>query len=100
MNGATVSAVTIAELVTVLTREGHAPEIVVAIIEQLRFIVEPFGLESALTTGLLQAKTSRHGLSLGDRACLALAIDRKLPVLTADRAWRDLDLGIEIRVVR
>lgn len=38
--------------------------------------------------------------SLGDRACLALAMELKLPVVTADRAWIDLDLGIDICVIR
>jgi ribonuclease VapC len=47
------------------------------------------------------ARRIRHyGLSLGDRACLALAMELKLPVVTADRAWIDLDLGIDICVIR
>jgi PIN domain nuclease of toxin-antitoxin system len=37
---------------------------------------------------------------LGDRACLALAIERKAAVYTTDRAWKNLDLGIEIEVIR
>jgi PIN domain nuclease of toxin-antitoxin system len=40
------------------------------------------------------------GLSLGDRACLALARMRRLPAVTADRAWARLDLGIAIELVR
>ena len=46
------------------------------------------------------ALTRAHGLSLGDRACLALAQVRGLPVMTADRAWAGLEIGIEIRAVR
>jgi PIN domain nuclease of toxin-antitoxin system len=45
-------------------------------------------------------KTRGLGLSLADRACLALAIERGAAVLTADRTWAELDLGIEIRLVR
>jgi ribonuclease VapC len=44
--------------------------------------------------------TMPSGLSLGDRACLALARLRDLPAVTADRAWAKLDLGIPIEVVR
>ncbi len=40
------------------------------------------------------------GLSLGDRACLALGRRKALPVPTTDRAWQGLDVGVEIRVIR
>jgi PIN domain nuclease of toxin-antitoxin system len=40
------------------------------------------------------------GLSLGDRACLALALELNAPVYTADRAWKNLNLGIRIHVIR
>jgi PIN domain nuclease of toxin-antitoxin system len=41
-----------------------------------------------------------HGLSTGDRACLALALDERIPALTADRAWSKIDVGVEIRTLR
>ena len=44
--------------------------------------------------------TRPYGLSLGDRACLALAIQRKAAVYTTDAAWKNLNLGIEINVIR
>jgi ribonuclease VapC len=40
------------------------------------------------------------GLSFGDRACLALAISRGEPALTADRAWLDADVGAELAIIR
>jgi len=40
------------------------------------------------------------GLSLGDRACVALAIDRKATVYTTDRIWKNLALGIKVEVIR
>lgn len=44
--------------------------------------------------------TRALGLGLGDRACLALAMQRKLPVLTADKAWKTLRVGVKIHVIR
>lgn len=48
----------------------------------------------------LHERTRSLGLSLADRICLALATERQSPVLTADCAWADLDLDVEIRLIR
>jgi len=40
------------------------------------------------------------GLSLGDRACLALALREQAPVLTGDRAWSKVDVGVEVVLIR
>lgn len=61
---------------------------------------EPFTAQQAEIAARLWQLTRHHGLSLADRACLALAIDKALPVLTADRAWAELDLNVEIQVIR
>jgi len=63
-------------------------------------VIVDFGPELARQCAKLRAATRVHGLSFGDRACLALAQRLHLPVLTADRAWRKLSLGIDIRYVR
>jgi PIN domain nuclease of toxin-antitoxin system len=55
--------------------------------------------QARLTAELLH-QTKALGLSLGDRACLALGMQRSLPVLTADKAWKTLRVGVEIRVIR
>lgn len=60
----------------------------------------PFTLAHARIAGDLVAKTKHLGLSLGDRACLALGISLNLPVYTADRSWKGLSVGIDIRVIR
>ncbi|WP_017747743.1 hypothetical protein [Scytonema hofmannii] len=52
------------------------------------------------TTGFLYQQTRQFGLSLGNRSCLALAIARNLPVLTADTAWTNLSLSVEIQTIR
>src|SRR5262249_28198869 len=58
-----------------------------------------FDADLAIAAGELRAATRSRGLSLGDRACLALALREGLPVLTADTAWDGLDIGVEIRVI-
>lgn len=60
----------------------------------------PFDIQQAYATGLLRAATRSHGLSLGDMACLGLAVQLVIPVITADRVWADLDLGVEVRLAR
>jgi PIN domain nuclease of toxin-antitoxin system len=60
----------------------------------------PFTVEQAKAAGSLIAETRSFGLSLGDRACLSLAIALKAPVYTTDRSWKNLKLGIRIHVIR
>jgi len=59
-----------------------------------------FTPEHARVAGALIAQTRPLGLSLGDRACLALGLDLKAPIYTADRSWRNLKLGVRIHVIR
>lgn len=59
-----------------------------------------FTAEQAKTAGDLLNQTRALGLSLGDRACLALGIALRTPVYTADRSWKNLRLGIRIHVIR
>jgi ribonuclease VapC len=58
-----------------------------------------FDVNLAYQAGSLRLLTRRAGLSLGDRACLALAQRLGLPALTIDRSWKDLSLGIEVQVI-
>lgn len=62
--------------------------------------IQPYTLDQAETAGRLWLETRAFGLSLGDRACLALGKHTGFPVITADKIWRDLDIGVEIRVIR
>lgn len=60
----------------------------------------PFTPEHAKLAGGLVARTRPLGLSLGDRACLALGLALKAPVYTADKSWKKLKLGVPIHVIR
>lgn len=62
--------------------------------------VHPLTEEAALDVARLRPLTRGAGLSLGDRACLALGRALKLPVLTADRNWTRLHVGVKIETVR
>lgn len=69
-------------------------------IETLGIEIVPFVVEDAEQAAALWSLTRQRGLSLADRACLGLARRLGLPVLTADRAWLDLDLGIAVQAIR
>jgi PIN domain nuclease of toxin-antitoxin system len=62
--------------------------------------VLPFDEEQARIAGDLVAETKHLGLSLGDRACLALGMALRIPVYTAEKAWRKLKVGVKIHVIR
>ena len=73
-----------------------------AALESLGLALEPFSAAQAEIAALLRRTTTALGLSLGDRACLALAIERGERILTADRIWERLrpEVGIGIEVIR
>jgi PIN domain nuclease of toxin-antitoxin system len=62
--------------------------------------VVPVEAEHAEHAGILREPTRSHGLSLADRICFALAASRGCAVMTADRAWAKVDVGVEVRLIR
>ena len=62
--------------------------------------VVDFSEEHAWTAAEFYTRTKSKGLSLGDRACLALGHHLGLPIFTADRAWKDLEIGVKIHLIR
>ncbi len=100
LSGAAISAVNYAEVISKLTDYGLTGDEVREAADSLDIPVIPFDAEAALVSGLMRAATRHKGLSLGDRACLAQGRISGEPVLTADRAWNGLDLGVEIRLIR
>jgi ribonuclease VapC len=69
-------------------------------LQVLGLVVEPFLPEDGEMAGRLWEQTRQAGLSLGDRACLSLGLRLGASVLTSDRAWASLSLGINIQVIR
>ena len=97
---AVISAVNLAEVAQRLIETGASDAEALAVVENLPCDVESFDAAAAVQVALLRRATSVRGLSLGDRACLALGKRLGLPVYTADRAWAELDLGIEVVLIR
>lgn len=95
-----VLSVNASEVVAKLLDKGLDDQEVRVRYHTLRLDVVPFDENLALTAGLLRSATRHKGLSLGDRACLALAIRENATVVTADRGWADLDIGCQIEVIR
>ncbi len=69
-------------------------------LEDLGLRVAGFDAVHAELAAVLREPTRDAGLSLADRACLALAEDLGVPVVTADRTWAALELGVEIELIR
>ena len=56
--------------------------------------------EQALISAKIIKKTKQYGLSLGDRGCIALAMFKNYPILTCDKIWQKVDLGVEFIMAR
>jgi len=97
--GVLICSVNLSEVVAKLAESGM-PEGDIHRALGLGLEIVPFDEALAFQAGLLRPVTRRAGLSLGDRACLALAQARSLPALTTDRAWTGLDAGVDVEVIR
>jgi PIN domain nuclease of toxin-antitoxin system len=103
--GSAISTVNLAEVLSTLTAHDVEP---ISFLQELSdrhllggaIKVEPFTAADAAETARLRPLTRTAGLSLGDRACLAVARRLNTNVLTADGAWSTLDIGIDVVVIR
>jgi PIN domain nuclease of toxin-antitoxin system len=102
---AAISAINYAEALGKLADDGETAEELARRLEAEGFVggaleVEPVLAGDAPAIASLRRSTRHLGLSLGDRACLALALRLRRPVLTADRAWEELGLDVEVEAIR
>ena len=100
LDEARISAVNLAEVVQKLVDKPVDEATIGLMLGGLAAVIEPFDRNDALQAGLWRRATRSRGLSLGARACLALGKRLDLPVYTADRAWAELDLGVEVVLIR
>lgn len=97
---AVCSTVNLAEVQTKLVMRGWPP------VEAWEDATSPisesvaFDDQQAKIAGSMVAVTRQLGLSLGDRACLALGLSLRAPIYTAEKSWGKLKLGIRIHVIR
>jgi PIN domain nuclease of toxin-antitoxin system len=97
---AVIGTVNLAEVVSKFVRDGLPIDGLRDTIDELDLEILPFDEWLAYRAGELRIATRHHGLSLGDRACLALAERLGATAVTADRAWAALDVGIEVELIR
>lgn len=97
---AAISAVNVAEVSAKLMDYGASENSAAEIAGQLGLKVVPFDAGSARLSAAMRPATRSAGLSLGDRACLALALELGAVAWTADRAWGQLDSGVEVKLIR
>ena len=100
LSTALTSTVNLAEVHGKLIHRGFSPDDAWAAANGTILEAVAFTAEHAKTAGDLVNQTRALGLSLGDRACLALAIALQATVYTADRSWKNLNVGVRIHVIR
>jgi ribonuclease VapC len=95
-----ISTVNLAEVIGRFVRDGHAAPNIWQQLQATSIEFVPFSPEQATLAAQLLSETQPFGLSLADRSCIALAMLRNIPVLTADRAWAQVKVGVAIQVIR
>lgn len=98
--GSVLSAVNLSEVVSKSVESGMSLETARRMLVEFPCKIMPFDDEHAYLTAALRVPTRPFGLSLGDRACLALGLQTGLPVVTAEKAWEACDVGVQIIRIR
>lgn len=103
--GAAVSVVNWAEVLSKLAEAGKDPEAAAAELRRAEgsrraLSIEPLTAADCVAVARLRPITRRQGLSLADRACLALAERLGVPALTADREWLEADVAADVQLIR
>lgn len=100
MPRAVIGAVNYAEVVSKLIERSSDPQATAQYLGSMELDVVDYTQPQAFGTGVLRQRTRSGGLSLGDRACLALAAERKAIAVTTDKAWKNFDDIARVLLVR
>jgi ribonuclease VapC len=100
LDEACIGTVNLSEAAAKLVERGRAVDAMRSYVVPTALTVVPFEAVDAYLAAEFRHETRRYGLSFADRACLALGRRLALPVLTTDRAWAKLDLGVTVEVIR
>jgi PIN domain nuclease of toxin-antitoxin system len=96
-----MSSVNVSEAAAILLGSEMSSQEVQDCLLPLISVIVPFDEEQAFQAADLKKKPKRQGLSLGDRACIALGIKMQFPIYTADRIWQEVQLDtVEIKLIR
>jgi PIN domain nuclease of toxin-antitoxin system len=95
-----MSAINVSECAAILNENKFPEEETENLIKNLITEIIPFTEEQAFETAKLRKFTKSKGLSLGDRACLAVGKLKNLPVATADKVWESINCGVKINLIR
>jgi len=97
--GARLSTVNLTEILEKIARRTGTCDAVLPTLTELKIDIVPFDQHQARLAADLKPQVGKND-SFADRACLSLALASALPVVSADRAWVDLDIGVDIRMIR
>ncbi len=104
LSGAVIHAVNLAEVLSRLAERGSSPEDSFAALQEagvMKLLTVDIGTaDDAMNVARLRPLTRTLGLSLGDRYCLSLAQRLGVPALTADRQWANVEVGVQVQVIR
>lgn len=104
-NGAAISVANWAEVLTKLAERGRDPERAATEARKAEgtrraLSIEPMTAADCIAVARLRLTTKAQGLSLADRACLALAERLDVPAVTADQEWAKADVEAEVQLIR
>lgn len=100
LRGSLISSVNWSEVIQKVQVRGKDTNQLAGLFAGLGVAIVPFGVETAERAASLYGETRAFGLSLGDRACLALGLETGREVYTADRRWTKIPLDIKITAIR
>ncbi len=105
IQGSVMNSINWAETLTKLAERGQDPDVVATqLMNQglLNNALQIYPTDELLARSIakLGIPTQPWGLSLGDRACLALALSLNLPALTSDRIWTNLNIGVSVTLIQ
>tara|TARA_B100001765_G_C19403871_1_gene293538 strand:+ start:399 stop:689 length:291 start_codon:yes stop_codon:yes gene_type:complete len=96
-----MSSVNVSEVAAMIFTSDMSPQTCQDIIYPFLSAIIPFDEKQSFLTAALRRQTKAYGLSLGDRACIALGQQLNLPIYTADKIWKNIQLeNIDIRLIR
>jgi PIN domain nuclease of toxin-antitoxin system len=100
INDCIINAVNLSEVVAKLNDYSIPEKDIKSILSKLNLNIIPFDEKLAIKAGNLRNSTKTKGLSLGDRACIATGIFFKLPIITTDTVWAELEIKAKFVFIR